>query len=169
MPLVRELRKTGSPIRNFLLTKFSNTRGFLADARKQVRESDVIRPSDDVPRDYHGTIGTALDYRIRYYFGITPNHELVAYKGARLLTDEQEASSSIQLGFDQSDDSITIFDKNSGKKIFMYFIQHSGGVGMGNLDEATVSEASDFAQRVFPKSWNYLKLSALCADPILAT
>ena len=96
MSLVRELKKTGSPIRNFLITKFSNTRGFLADTRKQVRGSDVIRPSEDVP---YPTIGTALDYRIRYYFGITPSCDLAAYKGARILSyeiDNESIPSSIQ-------------------------------------------------------------------------
>ena len=82
MSLSSHLEDKNSHIRQFLRTQFPNTRSFLAEARKMVREADTIVPDENVP---WGLIGTALDYRIRYYFGITPHEELVAYKGARRL------------------------------------------------------------------------------------
>jgi len=38
-----------------------------------------------VPGAQRRVIGTALDYRLRYYFSVTPSDELVAARGARLL------------------------------------------------------------------------------------
>ena len=84
MSLTEHLKNGKSPICQFLRTQFPNTRSFLAEARKMVRAAGTIVPDEDVP---WGLIGTALDYRIRYYFGITPHEELVAYKGARRLTE----------------------------------------------------------------------------------
>ena len=49
----------------------------MADARKRMREAGSITPDIDVP---WGTIGMALDYRLRYYFSKTPSEDLVAYK-----------------------------------------------------------------------------------------
>ena len=82
MSLTGHLKNKDSPIRQFLRTRFPNTRSFLADDRKRIREADTIRPREAVP---WFTIGTALDYRIRYYFGLTPSDQLNAYRGARTL------------------------------------------------------------------------------------
>ena len=83
MSLTGHLKNKDSPIRQFLRTRFPNTRSFLADDRKRIREADTIRPREAVP---WFTIGTALDYRIRYYFGLTPSDQLNAYRGARTLS-----------------------------------------------------------------------------------
>lgn len=82
MSLSSHLEDKNSPIREFLRTRFSDTRTFLEDARKRVRSADTIRPDIDVP---WSTIGMAVDYRIRYYFDVTPHDKLVAYRGAKLL------------------------------------------------------------------------------------
>lgn len=42
----------------------------------------TIRPTAQLP---YGTIGTAFDYRLRYYFAITPSSDLSAWRGAGLL------------------------------------------------------------------------------------
>ena len=79
MSLTGHLKDRNSPICQFLRTQFPNTRSFLEEARKQIRRPGTIQPDEDVP---WGVIGTALDYRIRYYFDVTPYNELAAYKGA---------------------------------------------------------------------------------------
>ena len=56
-----------------------------------------------------------MDYRIRYYFGITPAHELAAYYGARRLTNDQPIPQSVCLGAYREGDAIIVFDLNSGK------------------------------------------------------
>ena len=61
MSLTSALRYSGSPIYKFFKQRSPNTRSFLADARKRVKASDVIRQNEKVP---WSTIGTALDYRI---------------------------------------------------------------------------------------------------------
>ena len=96
MSLSSHLEDKNSPVRNFLRTQFPNTRGFLKDARKSIREAGTIRPDGDLP---WSTIGTALDYRIRYYFDVTPNNQLVAHQGARILAAQSDALTNDQIGF----------------------------------------------------------------------
>ena len=83
MSLSSHLKDKNSPVREFLRTEFPNSRAFLRDARKRVREANTVRPNMTVP---WSTIGIALDYRIRYYFDITPHDKLVAYDGALHLS-----------------------------------------------------------------------------------
>ncbi len=133
MSLTRHLEDKSSPVHQFLRTQFPNTQPFLADARKQVRGADSILPDED-PSYPWGTIGTALDYRIRYYFAITPREELVAYRGARRLTNAADVKFRFEkLGtfagepLDRSrivpvetGEIVTLFDRNTGKKIGLY-------------------------------------------------
>lgn len=121
MSLTDHLKSKSSPIRQFFLDQFPNTRSFLADARKRVREASTVRPDADVQ---WSTIGMALDYRVRYYFGVTPHDKLIAYEGARCLTDAQPVGSSGPLGFSWAgsvNEAVIIFDKCTGKKVFTYF------------------------------------------------
>ena len=143
MSLTGHLKNKDSPIRQFLRTRFSNTRSFLADDRKRIREADTIRPNGEV----HGpTIGTALDYRIRYYFGLTPPDRLNAYDGARRLTDLQAVTSPIQLDFSWSgkmDDDIIIFDRHTGRAVMTYIPRLNAGYG-----DAVIPEALELGDRV---------------------
>ena len=82
MSLTGHFKDKNSPIRTFLRDQFPDTRTFLKDPRSRLREGDMIRPDGDIP---FGTIGTAFDYRLRYYFGVTPYSELVAFRGAAHL------------------------------------------------------------------------------------
>ena len=94
MSLTSHVKNPKSPIRHFLCDEFPNTRTFLASARKQVRQAKTIRPDTDVPWDI---VGMALDYRIRYYFAVTPYKDLVAYKGASFLSIFQTDILSFEL------------------------------------------------------------------------
>ena len=82
MSLSSHLRDRNSPIRDFIRSQFPNTREFLSEDRRWIKNVPVIRPDAKLP---YSTIGTAIDYRIRYYFGVTPHSELVAYHGAAQL------------------------------------------------------------------------------------
>ncbi len=95
MSLKRHIEDSKRPLSKFLRSQFPNHRSFLATARKKVREATIIRQSQAVPWDI---VGTALDYRMRYYFAVTSHEQLVAYKGARYLTGPQS-----QLMFMESD------------------------------------------------------------------
>ena len=82
MSLTSHLRDKNSPIRDFIRSQFPNTREFLKDGRQRIKNVPVIRPDAKLP---YSTIGIAIDYRIRYYFDVTPYSELVAFQGATRL------------------------------------------------------------------------------------
>ncbi len=77
--MTSHLRDKNSPIRDFIRNQFPNTREFLKDGRQRIKNVPVIRPEAKLP---YSTIGIAIDYRIRYYFDVTPYSELVAFQGA---------------------------------------------------------------------------------------
>ena len=79
MSLTSQLDNSSSPIRKFLEERFPNTRAVTSEANAQFRKVETIRPSEPVP---WGTMGTAFDYRARYYFRVTPSSKLVAWQGA---------------------------------------------------------------------------------------
>lgn len=68
-----------------------------------------IRPSAISSSYPYGTVGTAIDYRVRYYFGVTPWSELVASKGAFNLVGVRPISLS-----DGKRGLITRFDPRVG-------------------------------------------------------
>ena len=96
MSLSSHLEQPGSEVRRFFYDKFPYTRGFVREQNKKLPGAHTIlptegtpylrdvRPADKIPYPY-SDIGTAIDYRIRYYFVITPYMELVAYRGALIL------------------------------------------------------------------------------------
>ena len=70
-----------TPIGQFFRDHFFNTRGIVASANKYFSNFPTILPEH---QDY-GTVGTAIDYRIRYYFDVTPSDKFVAYTGLSML------------------------------------------------------------------------------------
>lgn len=119
MSLTSHLDDTKSPIRRFLCEEFPDTRTFLASARKQVRQAKIIKPEIAVR---WGTVATALDYRIRYYFAVTPYKDLVAYRGASFLSIFQSDVISFEL-LESDDDTVRL------KNEYLEFFQ--------SLDELT--------------------------------
>lgn len=137
MSLSSHLNYSSSPVNQFIREQFPNTKTapFLVDARKQLRAAETIRPpdADDLPWP---TIGTAIDYRIRYYFDVTPIESLIAYMGARLITDDPRADGARKITDEQwgdtdslildfhwrgkEDDPISIFHKGTGTLLRTY-------------------------------------------------
>ena len=66
-----------SPVRRFLREAFRETRPPLADCREAMRESPLIL-GEGVSGGAYSQIGTAIDYRIRYHFAITPPSQFAA-------------------------------------------------------------------------------------------
>ena len=83
MSLTSHLKDNGSRFGNSCVLSSRILRN-PGGCRKQVREAHLIRPDTDAFVPW-STIGVALDYRIRYYFAVTPYVELVAHHGARKL------------------------------------------------------------------------------------
>ena len=79
MSLTTELDDSGSPTRRFLEERFPNTRRVTGEANALLHKAETIWPSSPLP---WGTLGTAFDYRARYYFRVTPSKELFAWQGA---------------------------------------------------------------------------------------
>lgn len=86
MSLTGHIRNRKSPVRSFLYDRFPNTKEILKEARAQVRHVETIWAPDADKTYPYELIGTALDYRLRFYFEETPLRELVAYKGIRQVT-----------------------------------------------------------------------------------
>src|SRR5712691_7684490 len=83
MSLTSHLSSATSPIGQFLRQRFASTTGLTKEANKLLRGVTTIRPA--VSNCPYGTLGMAIDYRIRYSFAITPSNQLVAWQGAPIL------------------------------------------------------------------------------------
>ncbi len=82
MSLTREIANKNSPVSRFLADTFgAGARGFLVEPRKRLKNSSILRPPASGAYPWN-TVGSAIDYRIRYYFSAAPWHELVAAQGA---------------------------------------------------------------------------------------
>jgi hypothetical protein len=84
MSLTSHINNLESPVRQFMEAKFPNNRLIQKVARPTIVNyaPATIRPMDVLP---YGTIGMALDYRIRYYFDNTEYTRSVAFGGASIL------------------------------------------------------------------------------------
>ena len=82
MSLTTHLRDKDSPVRQFLYQELPNTRRLLMESRRHMDWEQTIRPEGTVNWT---AIGTAIDYRLRYYFEVTPWQRLVASQGAQYL------------------------------------------------------------------------------------
>ena len=174
MSLSSHLEDKTSPIREFLRTQFSETRTFLRAPRKQVRSADTIIPDIEGTSYPWGTIGMAVDYRIRYYFDVTPHNKLTAYKGAWMLAEpppfllqvmpphlpvasitdlpagiQSEFPTSIQVGFKQRRDGIAFFDKETGEWLGAY---HEAYSILSGEQDSFIFEVSSPSRISMPRS-----------------
>ncbi|MDA1095609.1 MAG: hypothetical protein O3A25_20470, partial [Acidobacteria bacterium] len=78
MSLTGLLGETSSPLRAIFRELLPDTSRFVRELNRELTAFplNTERPSDS------GLSGTALDYRLRYYFGLTPAPETVAAGGA---------------------------------------------------------------------------------------
>lgn len=83
MSLTSHLKDPKSPIGQFIRQHGSQTASITRITNPQLRSTETINPGFD-PWVY-GQLGMALDYRIRYFFAVTPSQQLVAYTGASML------------------------------------------------------------------------------------
>ena len=84
MSLTTELDDRNSPTRIFMERHFPNTRQVVGPANRQLRNVETVRPCGNPP---WMTLGTAFDYRARYFFEVTPHEDLVAWRGATRVSD----------------------------------------------------------------------------------
>lgn len=83
MSLTSELESKDSPVRAFFEARLPNLAPLAAERRALVANLATVKPP--TPLDW-GTIGTAIDYRVRYFFGRSSWDDLIAAVGASRLT-----------------------------------------------------------------------------------
>ena len=106
--LTSHLDDKTSPIGQFIRQRFSQTGALTKDANRQLKDTPTLRPVVQAGEQYpYGTLGAAIDYRVRYAFAITPFHEFVAWHGAVLLTRSGAYSRGlVQAFFEQLDTTV---------------------------------------------------------------
>jgi hypothetical protein len=83
MSFTSHLGSATSPVGQFLRQRFASTTGLTKEANKLLRSVTTLRPAASTCP--YGTLGMAIDYRIRYSFAITPSNQLTAWQGAPIL------------------------------------------------------------------------------------
>ena len=91
MSLTGELRKKDSPVTRWFTDRLPNTKPISKAWYEQVKPVPIARPKADLR--IPGTVGTAFDYRLRYYLARTPLEHLVAGAGLRLLDPSRTLTS----------------------------------------------------------------------------
>lgn len=86
MSLTSEINNPKSPVGVFFRKRFPNTRAMVTECNRSLRDAETICPTERIGVDF-GTLGTAIDYRLRYYFAVTPSEDLVAWSGAQMVSD----------------------------------------------------------------------------------
>src|SRR5579885_3448820 len=86
MSLTSHLNDRASFMGQFIKQQFSQTGALTKDANRQLRDALTLRPVVQTGESYpYIYLGTAIDYRLRYAFAITPYQRLVAWQGALQL------------------------------------------------------------------------------------
>jgi hypothetical protein len=78
-PLTKHLKDSSNPVRQFLKQRFPRTASLTRKANLQLQSEDTINPGFE-PKIYD-LLATAIGYRIRYRFAITPVDELAESVG----------------------------------------------------------------------------------------
>lgn len=86
-PLTGHLGDRKSPVRRFFEERLPNTLDVVADTNRRLGGAETIAPDGEIEAS---AIGTAFDYRARYYFRVTPYERLIAYAGADAVAIEPD-------------------------------------------------------------------------------
>lgn len=95
MSLTSELDKPNGEVKQFIDTNLVVSPGelkkLLPDSLRSRLNVVTIPPPEGVTRGALGTVGTAFDYRVRFFFEAQPLEPLVAHRGAALLAGSCDA------------------------------------------------------------------------------
>jgi hypothetical protein len=87
MSLSSHLKDPASPVGQFIKQRFAHTNTLTREVNRQLKNVSTMFPNIQAGEQYpYAVLGTAIDYRIRYAFEITPYQRLVAWQGALKLT-----------------------------------------------------------------------------------
>src|SRR5579862_9893925 len=82
MSLTSHLDDKNSPVRQFLEDAFPGRSYLFSHIREALSGSTSVVPS----HKQEALVGTAFDYRLRYFLKIMPSRETVAYVGAKVAS-----------------------------------------------------------------------------------
>lgn len=134
MSLTSQLRDGSSSVRRFFEQEFPNTQLIIRPTNRTLRELPTIEPPFSDRSYPHATIGTALDYRLRYFFAVTPLENLVAWQGACSLIQMQT-----------SQDVLPIVDPETGNIDLIVMRQSSNGSSSVATDDIAKRELDFFS------------------------
>ena len=77
-----EIRTAGTPINRFFHERFPNTGPMIEEFSSRLTPATTLYPPRNGGTPPYATLGTAIDYRLLYYFWAKPFRALDAYKGA---------------------------------------------------------------------------------------
>ena len=143
MPLTSLLKNRNSEVSQFMRETFPDTTPFLREARNQVREAGAIKPTNTETDYPWSTMGLALDYRVRYYFSITPSDELTAHRGARRL-----GNNTGQFVSQITDGLVVLSNGVTGEPVGMYNPDKDAAVGVSG--ELSIFEIYEMGR----EAWN---------------
>jgi hypothetical protein len=97
MSLTSALDDSNSLVHRFMRDRFPNVAAVRQEWRSALQGATTVAPT---VRDWPwAQIGTAIDYRIRFYFAPSPLGDLVAAQGCRLLASQSTRWADRVLGF----------------------------------------------------------------------
>jgi len=99
MSLTSHLKQADSPVRRFLVERFSNTRPVVAEVKAALTGASTIRPDERVPWPL---IGIAIDYRLRGYFEPV-SFDGIPEAGAQLLWGLEGFDFRMEIGTELDD------------------------------------------------------------------
>ena len=88
MSLISELKNAKSPVATFFKEHFPNTGRLVRQTNRSLSGAETIGRDTPFKPAAWALLGTAIDYRLRYYFPKTDHRSLVAFQGANLVTGE---------------------------------------------------------------------------------
>lgn len=106
MSLTSHLDNSSSPIGQYIKQHFSHTKAFTSVANPQLKQSDTLLPAQADKAYPYATLGTVIDYRLRYAFDITPYQQFVAWLGARMLAGRMYPVTLLKAFFDSLDTTV---------------------------------------------------------------
>ncbi len=83
-PLTEHLKDSNSPVKQFLEQRFPRTASLTQKANLQLQSEGTINPG--FKPEIYDILATAIGYRIRYSFAITPSDQLAAWGGTMVLS-----------------------------------------------------------------------------------
>ena len=96
MSLTSLLKANDSAISRFFKEVLPETRHIVAGTNSELKRVETVRASGHLA-PWYPTLGTAIDYRLRYYFPATRPDELIAFQGAWACTSQDGLSLPVEV------------------------------------------------------------------------